>query len=66
MLVNIIVSLVLNNLFKIFNPIEKTDRMSSNVQSSQTSVTTFNRLKQSVLYLVIKYSEKPEVADTEI
>jgi hypothetical protein len=46
--------------------LKKTDRMSSNVESSQTSVMTFNRLKQSVLYLVIEYSEEPEVADTQI
>jgi hypothetical protein len=46
--------------------LKKTDWMSSNVESSQISVTAFNRLKQSVLYLVLEHSEDPEVADAQI
>jgi hypothetical protein len=43
--VNIVVSLVFNPSFKTFNPIEK-DRLNVlNVESSQISVTTINRLK---------------------
>jgi hypothetical protein len=46
--------------------LKKTDWISSNVESSQISVTDFNRLKQSVLYLVLEHAEEPEIADAQI
>jgi hypothetical protein len=45
----------------MFNLIEKADRM-----SSQISITAFNHLKRSILYLVFEHSEEPEVADAQI
>jgi hypothetical protein len=40
--------------------------MSSNVESSQVGVMTFNRVKRSVLYLVLEYSKESEIVDTQI
>jgi hypothetical protein len=37
--------------------------MFSNVGSSQISVTALNRLKWSILYLVLEHSEELEIAE---